>query len=189
MLKVSRKTEYALIVLQHISQCAADQRVQVTEIAEEHDLPRELLAKVMQRMKRVGLLTSTKGVAGGYQLSRPLGETRFIDVVRPFEDNLALVECMDDKASRCQRHDCCSLRNPMMVLNGWLMRQFSQLTMDEFIRMRPPAPCPDDDVSRVPIASLMMSRSPNPAPPPPVAASPGPSAGPAEGPPLGTGTT
>ena len=41
------------------------------EIAEQYDIPIELMAKVLQRLVRTGLLVSTQGTRGGYTLSRP----------------------------------------------------------------------------------------------------------------------
>jgi Rrf2 family protein len=139
MLKLSKKSEYALIAVQFLASKGPDFRIAVTELAAEHDLPRDLLAKVMQQLKRSGVLSSVQGVAGGYALARPPEAIRFLDVVLPFEDGFGLVDCVSSRTTGCDRADCCMLHSPMEALNAWLVGQLSRLTMQEFLAQRPPA--------------------------------------------------
>lgn len=136
MFKVSRKSEYALIALQHMSRQPREALVSVAEMAQVEGIPPDILAKVLQGLKRVGILAATKGAGGGYRLARPLTEIRFLDVIRPFEDQIAVVSCQlanFDGRADCERADACSLRDPMSVLNAFVIRQFESLTMDMFI--------------------------------------------------------
>ncbi|MCO4762878.1 MAG: Rrf2 family transcriptional regulator [Myxococcales bacterium] len=138
MLRLSKKSEYALMAVLHLGRLRSSERAAVTVIAESRNLPRGLLAKVMQDLKRAGMVTSTKGVSGGYQLSRPLSELKFLDVVRPFEENMALVDCLEDHRTPCVRFDCCSIRDPMATLNRWFLAKLAHLTMAEFEGMGVP---------------------------------------------------
>ena len=72
MLRLSKKADYALIAMNHLartqgSPCAS---TSARDIAERYDIPIELMAKVLQRLVRTGLLVSTQGTRGGYMLSR-----------------------------------------------------------------------------------------------------------------------
>src|SRR5450759_2587608 len=65
MLKLSKRTEYGLIAIRHI----AAEPVRITtakEIADRYKIPYELLAKVMQKLAKRGLIVSHQGVYGGY---------------------------------------------------------------------------------------------------------------------------
>lgn len=121
----------------HRSTCSG--RVSVASMAQSEQIPQPLLAKVMQGLKRAGLTVSVKGVGGGYQLARPLAEILFLEVVAPFEDQLALVDCADGSSGECERLDCCSLQDPMKTLNRFLMTQLSKLTMADFLTMSQPS--------------------------------------------------
>jgi Rrf2 family protein len=136
MFKVSRKSEYALIAVQHMSRHPYGEVVSVAELAAAETIPPNILAKVLQGLKRAGVLMATKGAGGGYRLARPVNEIRFLDVVRPFEEQIAVVTCQgaDATATSCERTDGCGLRDPMAVLNAFLLRQFEQLTMDAFLQ-------------------------------------------------------
>ncbi len=135
MLRLSKKSEYALMAVLHLARVPEGDRAAVSAIAEARSLPRGLLAKVMQELKRRDLVESTKGVTGGYRLKRSLSEIAFLDVVRPFEESVGLTECLDPLRPPCDRLDCCTLRDPIQTLNGWFMSQLSALTMADFVRM------------------------------------------------------
>ena len=132
MFKVSRKSEYALMSVQHMARLPAGCVVSVTDLAAAEHIPADVLAKVLQGLKRSGILAAIKGNGGGYQLARPIAEIRFLDVVAPFEEQLGVVSCQNAPGG-CEREGVCKLRDPMGVLNVWLMQQFSTLTMELFV--------------------------------------------------------
>lgn len=132
MFKVSRKSEYALIAVQYLARTDPQTVVSVAELADRISVPTDILAKVLQGMKRAGVVRAVKGAGGGYGLARPPSEIRFLDVVQPFEDRLAVVSCQAPD-SECERSTTCSLRDPMAVLNAFVIRQFESLTMDLFV--------------------------------------------------------
>jgi Rrf2 family protein len=130
MFKVSRKSEYALIAVQHLAHHARAGVVPVAEIAHAQEIPADILAKVLQGLKHAGIVVAAKGASGGYRLSRPPAEIRFLDVVRPFEEHLALAPCQNEHG--CKR-TICSLRGPMAALNDFLLQQVADIRMDAFL--------------------------------------------------------
>ena len=75
MLKISKKADYALMALQHIASVqfgdlTPGRVVNTKEIAEEYNIPLELLAKVLQTLAKNGLIESHNGPKGGYLLAR-----------------------------------------------------------------------------------------------------------------------
>lgn len=148
MFKLSRRSEYALIAIQHIARneaaaVAANEnpptcRVSVAAMADSEQIPRQLLAKVMQQLKRAGIARSVKGVGGGYELAKPLDEVMFVEVIAPFEDQVGLVDCAADEATPCTRGDCCNLQSPIKNLNSFLIGQLRNVTMADFLAMTLP---------------------------------------------------
>ena len=70
MLRLSKKADYALMAMKHLTVRIDAPSASAREIAEAYDIPVELMAKVLQRLVRRGLLTSHQGTRGGYRLSR-----------------------------------------------------------------------------------------------------------------------
>lgn len=92
MFKINRITEYSLIALQHLSRnphCSTSAR----EISEHYDLPFEITAKTLQRLKDTGIIQSVQGAHGGYTLARPLQEIRLFEFLSLMEGPHSVILC------------------------------------------------------------------------------------------------
>ncbi len=132
MWKLSRKSEYALMVVQRLGALGPAEQLPASALADDGDLPRDLTAKILQDLRQAGIVQSSRGVTGGYRLARPLDRLAFLDVVRPFEEHLGLADCVDGDGD-CKRAEGCTLQGPVARLNHWLMGHLRGLTMAEFV--------------------------------------------------------
>jgi Rrf2 family protein len=83
---LSAKTEYAcLAVLELALRHDCGQPVRVRTIAEQHGIPSGFLVQILLQLKGAGLVASTRGIAGGYQLAQDPGEITLGDVRRVIE--------------------------------------------------------------------------------------------------------
>ena len=84
----------------------------LTEIAQAEDLPRAYLEQLVMSLRDAGLVTSTRGARGGYELSRRPGEIAMSDVVRALEGPIAPMVCASEDAghaSTCGRTTSCTV--------------------------------------------------------------------------------
>jgi Rrf2 family protein len=118
MLRLSKKTDYALIAMKHLA-LNRDGAVSVSarEIAEQYDIPIELMAKVLQRLVRSGLLVSTQGTRGGYTLRRPAASISVADVIQAIDGPFTVTACSTEN-SGCEQYSKCSIRDPL-----WQIRE------------------------------------------------------------------
>jgi Rrf2 family protein len=85
-MRLSAKTEYAAIaVLELARQWTADEPIRIRSICEAHGVPARFLVQILLQLKGAGIVTSTRGAAGGYQLARPPEEITLDDVFRVIE--------------------------------------------------------------------------------------------------------
>jgi Rrf2 family protein len=85
-MQISAKTEYACIaVLDLAISYESGEPLQVRKIAAAHDIPSGFLVQILLHLKSAGLVTSTRGAAGGYRLSRPADEISVWDVMSAVE--------------------------------------------------------------------------------------------------------
>lgn len=71
-MKLFAKTEYACIaVLELALRHGAGQPVRIREIAETHGIPARFLVQILLQLKGAGIVVSTRGAGGGYQLAKP----------------------------------------------------------------------------------------------------------------------
>lgn len=85
-MRLSARTEYAaLAVLELARRAAADEPVRIRAICEAQGVPSGFLVQILLQLKAAGIVTSTRGAAGGYQLARPSDEITLDDVRRAVE--------------------------------------------------------------------------------------------------------
>lgn len=81
-MNLSSKCQYACLAMLELAQHhALGEPVQVRRIAERHGIPSSFLVQIFQDLKRAGLVTSIRGAAGGYLLSRIPEELTLADVL------------------------------------------------------------------------------------------------------------
>lgn len=83
---LSDTAEYALRAVLYIAQHDVDGPVRAKVVADTLDVPRNYLSKILHVLAREGLLTSTRGGAGGFRLAHEPTELRLDSVVEPFEE-------------------------------------------------------------------------------------------------------
>jgi Rrf2 family protein len=80
--RVSAKTEYACIAMLELSERhGAGEPVRIRSIAEDHGIPSRFLVQILLQLKGAGLVTSTRGAAGGYKLNKPPDEISLAEVM------------------------------------------------------------------------------------------------------------
>lgn len=85
-MRVSAKTEYAcLAMLELAANHEADEPVRIRDIADKHGIPPRFLVQILLQLKAAGLVASTRGAAGGYQLARSPDELSLSDVIGVIE--------------------------------------------------------------------------------------------------------
>jgi Rrf2 family protein len=117
MLRLSKKADYALIAMKHLARKTGRSSTSAREIAEQYDIPIELMAKVLQRLVRTGLLVSTQGTRGGYLLGRPSTAISVADVIQAIDGPLTVTACSTEK-NDCEQYGKCSIRDAL-----WQIRE------------------------------------------------------------------
>jgi Rrf2 family protein len=117
MLRLSKKADYALIAMKHLAQKHRATSTCAREIAEQYDIPLELMAKVLQRLVRSRLLVSTQGTRGGYMLGRSSSSISVADVIEAIDGPFTVTACTTDKHD-CEQYNKCSVRDPL-----WQIRE------------------------------------------------------------------
>ena len=133
MLKLNKKTEYALIAMRHIGKKPRREWACVHEIAEHYGVPLELLAKIMQSLKRAGFLVSEQGFRGGYAFAVEPRDIPFLDFLGVFGERTALTDCCDGDRPDCTRRGLCEIRTVLGALNERLVRELRTLSLADVL--------------------------------------------------------
>jgi Rrf2 family transcriptional regulator, cysteine metabolism repressor len=132
----STKAEYGVRVMTHLAGTDGGRPVSLATIAEAEGLPLAYLEHLVQRLRRQGLVESTRGAHGGYKLSRPAGEITMAEVVSALEGHLAPIECITPEGT-CSREVGTGAPCPTKLLwtrvQGSIVRTLTDMTLEDLI--------------------------------------------------------
>jgi len=130
VLRLSKKADYALIALSYMAVPGQRPIITAREVAERHSIPVELLAKVLQRLVRAGVLTSIQGINGGYRLAKPPRALSVAQVVEAIDGPLMLTAC-DDQSDSCDQFVKCSIRDPLHRIRERIVAELESCSIEE----------------------------------------------------------
>jgi len=140
VLKFSKKADYALLALQYMASVQGKKELQprvvnTKEIAEEHFMPVELLAKVLQTLARHHIIESYhNGPKGGYMLGREPKDISIAQVLEAIEGPLGLTDCSHDKEqSPCDQMDRCNIRTPLLKIQDSIQKLLNSMSIEDML--------------------------------------------------------
>jgi FeS assembly SUF system regulator len=111
MLRISRLTDYATVILATLAQ--EPERLQTSAaLAEQTRLSLPTVSKLLKQLQKTGLVASTRGLRGGYQLARPATQITAGDILDALEGPVALTDCASG-------HGQCGLERTCKVGHAW----------------------------------------------------------------------
>jgi len=132
MMRISKKVEYALIGLLHMSHKKRQDLTTAKELANTYHIPQELMGKVLQQLARGQVIRSVQGVKGGYTIQKPPEQISLSVIYDIIDGPFKIVSCFHQKDRfNCEQHSFCTIRNPMEIIQNKLELFFDQLTLKD----------------------------------------------------------
>jgi Rrf2 family protein len=116
MLRLTKKADYGLMALKYLAEHPNDPSISARDIAEAYHIPPQLLAKVLQRLAKVGILRSHAGMSGGYTLLKQPREISAFEVIHAIDGPLFITSC-GPSHSGCDLTDSCTIKEPLARVN------------------------------------------------------------------------
>ena len=95
-MKLTARSEYALLALVYLNRHDDDGLVSVETIALAQGIPAKYLEQILLALKRAKYLRSSKGQHGGYRLAKPADKISLAEVIRLFDGALAPTESVSE---------------------------------------------------------------------------------------------
>ena len=133
MLRLSKKADYALMAMKHLAlrtDRGSAGSSSAREIAEAYDIPIELMAKVLQRLVRHGLLASHQGTRGGYLLARAPAQISVADVIQAVDGPVTVTACSTEEGT-CEQFTKCNVRDPLWRVRERILSALGECTIAE----------------------------------------------------------
>src|SRR5260221_1089311 len=157
VLQISRKIDYGLRAMIHLSGLPAGKIASLQDLSTRLHVPREFLAKILKVLTGSGLVRSSRGAHGGYQLARPPREISFLEVIEAVEGPVQLNVCLDHK-DRCDVSAGCTMYHVLKSGQDRMLEVYRRAsladTAPEPVPGRPIGPGISESSKDVPILAL-----------------------------------
>jgi Rrf2 family transcriptional regulator, iron-sulfur cluster assembly transcription factor len=116
-MRITTWAEYGVICALHLARSDRNGPVTGREIAEKERLPADYIEQILIRLRRAGVISSTRGARGGYMLAKPATEISIRAVIQASELETFELHCLSHpvEEDRCSAAHSCSIR-PVWVL-------------------------------------------------------------------------
>ena len=129
-LELSSEGRYAMRALVYLAR--AGEQVNADTISEQADIPRRLLARILARLSRAGLVESHAGRGGGSRLARPAAEITLRDAVEAAEGPFDVTKCiMEDR--NCGEGRPCAMHDAWEEGQSSILDYLASQTLDDFV--------------------------------------------------------
>lgn len=162
MIRLSRFADYAVVMLAELSR-GAQLRLPASELAVRCNLPEPTVAKILKSLTRAGVLSSTRGVNGGYGLTRTPEKITVADIITAMDGPISLTDCADND-SACVLEGFCSMHGRWNKVNVAIRTALESVTLVDLMNTtRKPSP-PGRGLGEGGADRYVVQASPHPGP-------------------------
>lgn len=135
-MKLSTKGRYGLRAAVDLAIFAKSEPISISTIAAREGLSESYLEQLFAKLKKAGLVSSSRGTNGGYQLAKPTGDISVGDVLRALEGDMVVVDCPDSE-SKCAKFDSCVTKYVWKRINNSINDTMDSMTLEEIAANSP----------------------------------------------------
>jgi Rrf2 family protein len=135
-MRITTWAEYGVICALHLAKRASSVPVTGRDIATQERLPADYVEQILLRLRRAGVIASTRGAKGGYMLARPASEISLRDVIHASELETFDVHCITHpvEEDRCSASHNCSIRPVWMMLQKRIDDVLSEVSLGDLLQ-------------------------------------------------------
>lgn len=102
------------------------------QLADTQKIPYQFLRRILQDLIKNGFIESKEGIGGGVRLLKKPSDIKIIDLIKIFQGEIELSECMF-RHKICENRNTCVLRVEIKRIEGMVNREFGELTIQKLL--------------------------------------------------------
>lgn len=130
MFRLNKLTDYGIVLMAHVARGAEDMPHTARSLSKATQLPLPTVGKLMRQLSEHGLLTSHRGVNGGYNLARGAENISVADIILALEGPIGFTEC-SVIAGLCEMERSCSIKINSQIIGEALRDALQRVTLAE----------------------------------------------------------
>jgi len=131
MLKLSKMSDYAVVILQQLSK-KGNQGQNTASVAEATGLPSPTVSKILHRLSEAGIVISERGRFGGYRLKKVPTDLSLSELLIAFEGPVTLTDCLENSNS-CDLAKHCAVAGRWSVVSKAISRVLDDITLADLL--------------------------------------------------------
>ena len=133
MLRISKLTDYGIVLLARFAGEVPGAILNAREMAEATALPLPVVSKMLKTLSGAELLDSQRGARGGYHLARAPGRVTVAEIIEALDGPIALMDCAAGPG-HCEVEESCGIREPWQRINQAVLQALRGVTLAELAR-------------------------------------------------------
>ena len=117
-----------MIAMKHLANHRQEHACSANEIAEEYGISATLMAKVLQKLAKQGLVAAKYGSTGGYQLARQPDKISALEVLTAIDGPVLITSCVTSHGN-CDATERCSVKEPLQRVNESILNVLNTVTI------------------------------------------------------------
>lgn len=142
MLRITKLTDYAVLVLADMIRPDFEDARAARDVAERTRIPQPTVSKVLKLLARSALVVSERGKNGGYRLARAADTISVADIVDAVEGPIAVTECSAETKGGCELQGKCPTEHNWLRINEAIRQALKGITLAEMVRPNLPVLIP-----------------------------------------------
>lgn len=140
MIRITRQTDYGILLLSQMASCPADEVHTAKHAAQKSRIPLPMASKILKALAKGGLLVSHRGVKGGYSLAAAADRISIADVIQVLEGPIGITECSFNPGS-CEQEGFCPVQSNWQRINVAMREALDKIPLSDMVV--PPSHRPD----------------------------------------------
>lgn len=132
-MKLSTRTRYGVRLMLELARNKDKGQIFLKDIAREEEISEKYLSLIIMPLKSAGLVNSTRGAHGGYNLAKEPSEITLKEIVDVLEGDTCLVDCIKN-SSACTRSETCASRDLWSIVSDTISRTLTSVTLEDLAR-------------------------------------------------------
>ena len=152
----STRGEYGVRMMVELARHHGAGPISLAEMADHEALPRPYLEQLVVSLREAGLVQSTRGAHGGYELSREPDQIKMGEVLRALEGPIAPMVCASEDPSHagiCDRTGYCTVNHLWLTVQRAISGALDSVTLADLATPRPSHPYHSEPIQISPVAS------------------------------------
>ena len=132
MIKLSKMTDYAVVILAEMA-AGQGRLVSACALAQITKLPEPTVSKVLKLLAKQNIVTSTRGMNGGYRLNKTPDQINMARVIRATDGPIMLAACVDQSVECCNRSAHCSMKGQWNPVNQAMQSALQNVSLAQMM--------------------------------------------------------